>query len=356
MRDPIPIQNVFYLLTYAWDFLPEGEGIDVSPESCPDLVNLFAAIFAGGMRQLVARGLDRAYVDRTEETALLRGRIDFGESNKRRSQWRARMVCTFDELSQDVLHNRILRTTLDRLLALPEVTAENRRALHVGREWFAQVRPVRLASALFRRVQLHRNNRHYRLLLNICELLYKALLPTEEAGSVRFRDFIRDERVMPRLFEKFVLHFARRHCRGAMVHAKCIAWNGWAESEEARALLPGMRTDVTLEWADRKLIVDCKFYREALLERGEKRGLHSGHLYQLHAYVMNQASVAGWQDCEGMLLYPAVAHRLDHCYVIAGHRWRVASVDLDQSWPKIEDELKERLGLLADSDAINAGQ
>lgn len=348
MADPIPIRNVYYLLTYAWNFLPEGEGRDVSAERCPDLVNLFAAIFAGGVRQLVRLGLDRAYVDRTEEIPLLRGRIDFGESTKRQSQWRARMVCTFDELSHDVLHNRILRATLDRLLAA-EITPENRRALHVGREWLAHVRTIRLSTALFRRVQLHRNNRHYRFLLSLCELLHKTLLPTESAGVVRFRDFIRDDRVMPKLFEKFVFHFARRHCHGAAVSAKCIAWNGEAETADGRALLPGMLTDVTIEWPQRKMILDCKFYREALAERGERLRLHSEHLYQLHAYITNQAIVSGWEHCEGMLLYPAVAHRLDHRYVIAGHRLHVASVDLDRPWPEIEAELRTRLGVFSPS-------
>lgn len=346
MADPIPIRNVYYLLTYAWDFLPEGEGRDVSAERCPDLVNLFAAIFAGGVRQLVRRGLDRTYVDRTEEIPLLRGRIDFGESTKRQSQWRARMVCTFDELSHDALHNRILRATLDALLAA-RITPENRRSLHLAREWLAHVRTVRLSTALFRRVQLHRNNRHYRFLLSLCELLYKTLLPAESPGAVRFRDFIRDDRVMPKLFEKFVLHFARRHCKGATVSAKYIAWNGEAETDEARALLPGMLTDVTIEWPHRKTILDCKFYREALAERGDRHRLHSQHLYQLHAYLMNQAIVPGWEHCEGVLLYPAVNHQLDHGYVIAGHRMRVASVDLDKDWPVIEAELRGRLGVLS---------
>ena len=73
---------------------------------------------------------------------------------------------------------------------------------------------------------------------------------------------------MPKLFEKFVLHFARRHCPGATVSAKSILWNGQAESDEARVLLPGMLTDVTVEWPERKLILDCKYYREALAESG----------------------------------------------------------------------------------------
>ena len=46
-----------------------------------------------------------------------------------------------------------------------------------------------------------------------------------------------------------------------------------------------------------------------------------------------------------MLLYPAVAHRLNHRYLIAGHPLRVASVDLDQDWAVIDAELRERLGV-----------
>lgn len=345
MADPIPIRNVYYLLTYAWDFLPEGGGRDLAVEAAPDLLNLFALIFARGVHALARRGLDRAYVEHTEEIAVLRGRLDFAESTKRQSHLRARVVCRFEELSHDVLHNRLLRSTLDRLLAA-KLAPEPRRSLHGAREWLAHVRPVRVTSAVFRRVQLHRNNRHYRFLLSLCELLHKTLLPAEASGPARFRDFIRDEAIMPRLFEKFVFHFARRHAPGAWVSAKTIAWNGAAESEEARALLPGMLTDVTMDWPHRKLILDCKFYREALVRRDDRLRLHSANLYQLHAYLTNQAAVSGWESCEGMLLYPAVAHRLDCRYVIAGHRLRVSSVDLDQPWEEIETELKDRLGLV----------
>lgn len=345
MTAPIPIRNIYYLLTYAWDFVPEGGECDVAVESSPDLVNLFAVIFARGVRRLVRRGLDRSYVECTDEVSLLRGRIDFGESTKRQSQWRARMVCTFDELSADVLHNRILRATLDCLLAA-KLAPENRRALHLAREWLSHIRPITLNGALFRRVQLHRNNRHYRFLLSVCELLHKTLLPSETAGITRFRNFIRDEQVMPRLFEKFVFHFARRHSQGGNVmRAKRITWNGEAETEDARALLPRMVTDVTIDWPLRKLILDCKFYREALSEHWGRYRLDSSHLYQLHAYLTNQAVIPGWEKCEGLLLYPAVAHRLDHRYVLAGHSVRVASVDLDRPWDEIEAELKLRLSI-----------
>ena len=63
---------------------------------------------------------------------------------------------------------------------------------------------VNVTSAIFRRVHLHRNNRYYRFLMNVCELLHDARLPEQKDGKVRFRDFIRDERTLPRLFENFV--------------------------------------------------------------------------------------------------------------------------------------------------------
>ena len=35
MADPIPIQNIYYLLTYAWDYLPEGAEGDLAAEAFP---------------------------------------------------------------------------------------------------------------------------------------------------------------------------------------------------------------------------------------------------------------------------------------------------------------------------------
>lgn len=340
MKPEIPIQNLYYLLTYAWDHFIPGETADLAAEDCPDLANLFAKVLASGLTHLTRRGLDREYVPHTDELSRLRGRLRLMESERRLTRQRGRMICDYDDLSHDVPHNQILRTTARRLLACPDLTADNRHALRLAADPLSHVSLIPLTAASFRRVQLHRNNRLYRFLLNLCELIHHKLLPDQQGGAHRLQDILRDEVVMHRLFEKFVRNFAARHCTGARVSAMGVAWQVSAEAD-ALERLPGMVTDVTIEWPDRKLILDCKYYREALSSRWHKKKLDSGHLYQLTAYLQNQALVPGWERVEGMLLYPAVGQDFDWQYQLLGREVRVATLNLDQPWPDIHARLLE---------------
>ena len=50
----------------------------------------------------------------SEDTTCLRARVLFGETVKRMLFQQSKAHCTFDELQHDVLHNQILRATIDR--------------------------------------------------------------------------------------------------------------------------------------------------------------------------------------------------------------------------------------------------
>lgn len=342
MATAIPIENLYYLLSYAWDHFREGDEIDVSSQDCPDLSNLLAKVLASGIHRLARTGFERLYLPQREITSRLRGRIFAAESYRQLTHRRAQMECEFDELDGDTPANRILRATAHRLLRLEELTAENRHAIRTAREVLPKTTPIVLTDACFQRVQLHRNTRRYKLLLSIARLIHRSLLPDEHEGTLRFRDILRDETVMHKLFEDFVRNFARRHCVGADVRAMPIDWHGeW--DEEAGQVLPRMFTDVTIEWPSRKVILDCKFYKDALVTRNDRHRLHSSHLYQLNAYLQNKAEHAGWEAVEGILLYPAVNHRTSVRMTLLGFRMRVVSIDLDRSWQEIHRDLHSLL-------------
>jgi 5-methylcytosine-specific restriction enzyme subunit McrC len=355
MASSIPIENLYYLLSYAWDHYREGEEIDVSSDACPDLPNLLGRVLANGIHRLSRTGFERQYLPRRETTSRLRGRILVAESYRRLTHRRAQMECEFDELDGDTPANRILRSTSDRLLRLPELTPDVRHEVRLARSLLPEATPVKVTDASFHRIQLHRNTRSYRLLLSICRLIHRGLLPEERQGSRRFRDILRDEVTMHRLFEGFVLNFARWHCPGAHVRAMPIDWHGeWDEA--AGEVLPRMFTDVTVEWPKRKVILDCKFYQEALVRRDDRHRLHSAHLYQLNAYLQNKAREPGWEDVEGILLYPAVKHEFDVRMRLLGHRIRIVSVDLDQHWSDIEADLVSVLGPVTDTPSTVAAR
>jgi len=337
---PIPVQNLFYLLSYAWEAHAPAPETRLAVEPCTDLANLFAVLISGGIRRLIRRdGLHRAYVPEVEEVTALRGKLVVADCLKRNTFLNGRAVCQFDELSHDVLLNQILRSTLDLLLAAADLEADNRSALLDCRKWLAGISPGPLTAGVFRRLQFSGHTRPYRFLIRLCELIFSSLLPNQRDGKLRFQDCFRDEARMHAVFETFVRNFAARHAKGAKVGATTIQWAGLSFSDEARALLPQMRTDVTIEFPTRKLILDCKYYRQAVVSNLGRSKLHSAHLYQLFAYLQNKGTEPGWEKCEGMLLYPTVDTPLDCRYELSGHPVRVATLDLSQPWQAIHATL-----------------
>lgn len=209
MPSAIPIRNLYYLFCYAWNRFEEGRSVEVGATDSPDLFSLFAKVILNATHRLLRRGLDRGYVVVSEDTACLRGRVVIGETIKRNLWRQAKAHCAFDELQYDVLHNQILRATIDRLHRTEGVDLDLRHQLGQLLKAFSQVTPIDVTQSTFRRVQLHRNNAYYDLLIRIAELVHDALLPEGDTGRFRFADALRDEKKMRRIFEEFIRNFFR---------------------------------------------------------------------------------------------------------------------------------------------------
>lgn len=342
----IPIRNVYWLLLYAWDHLGAGEEASLAAEEPRHLHDLFASALADTVSRLRARGLDRGYVEVEETLAGVRGRLDLGTTLKRGLLANARTHCLVDELRHDVLHNRILKSTLRSLLGV-DLEEEVRSGVRRQVRALDAVADVRVVRRDFGRVQLHRNNRVYDFALRLCRLIHENLMVDPATGEARFRDFRADERRMGALFEAFVYRFYRREQQHFRVSRPHIAWHDAHGSEQALALLPRMRTDVVLRSPDRRIIVETKFYANPLAGRFGGKKLRSAHLYQLLAYLSNHAAAhPKGPSYEGMLLYPAVNEAFAFDYRLSGHRLMVRSIDLDQPWAQIRSDL---LALLKES-------
>ena len=335
----IPIQNVYYLLAYAWKHYRRGEERNISAVDCPDSLNLLAHLLAQAVPGAVKRGVDREYVVKTETTASLRGRFDLVGSYRTLTHLSGKLICEFDELTSDTLPNQIVKSTCLRLLRSSQpLTRINKSGIRLAADLFEGVSKISISDRTFRKVQLHHNNRHYRLLMNICELLHHCHTPDAKSGRDRFSNFLDDDRLMATIFEEFVREFAAQHVVGAKVKAMHINWRGiW--DDEISEVIPKMITDVTIDHPEHKTILDCKFYRKALVTREDRKRLHSSHLYQLTAYLQNKSRDDGWEHVRGVLLYPAVNHHLNLKFELLGFPVEIQSVDLDQPWRSIHDQL-----------------
>jgi len=341
---PIPIQNIYYLLCYAWDKLAERDVVSVETIPSTDLINLFARVLINGTQILLKRGLDRNYVHQEEWTIRLRGRIGFDEAAGGRMHTSGTLHCRYDEMSHDILHNRILKTTISSLIHVEGIEKENADRLSGLLRHLPGIGRVTLNDRVFGDVRLNRNNQFYEFLMRICEIVYQNLLISENTGKGRFKDFIRDEKQMAHLFEAFVRNFYRTHAsdRYRKIGREQIQWRLKPMKEGSAGWLPKMETDVTLTSDSRKVIIDCKYTAHIFQSHFDSETFRSAHLYQVYSYLANlpQKTLEQYEDISVLLLYPSVT--VEHSHLFAdprGYHVGIHTINLAQPWPQIHDDL-----------------
>lgn len=342
MAAEIPIRNIYYLLCYAWNRLAEGELVDVSGIDTNELADLFATVLINGVNHTLRRGLDRDYESHEAELSTIRGRIDVTMTTRRMLVAHGKAHCHFDEFTVNTLPNRILKSTLRFLANVPSLDKSLRKKLLKLYRDLHDIEDIPLNKFVFRGIQLNSNNRFYRFLLNICEMVQSAWLLDEQSGKYKFRDFIRDDRAMARLYENFILNFYKAELNGFEVKKEKLKWNASSETDPNLKYLPSMETDISIRDENRTLIIDAKYYSQTLQSYYEKESIHSSNIYQIMAYLNNLKNREETdENIEGMLLYPVVDKKLRETYNMDGHKIHICTLDLSRDWQDIRTELLE---------------
>lgn len=340
MASVIPIRNIYYMLSYAYDVLKQGGNVNLSNEEFDNIYDLFGKILANGLGSLIKRGFNKEYVNKSDELTVLRGKVAVNETVKRQSYILGKLCCEFDDLSSNILFNQIIKTSIDRLTKYKGLDRNVRQQLvNIGR-YFQDIEIIKLEKSHFSRISYHRNNRFYKLIIDICEMIYDETLVTSQRGETLFKDFIRDNR-MASLYEKFILNFYKKELSEVYVHSPIFEWGkdtGFAHVGEN--FLPVMRTDVVLKTRQKQLIIDAKYYTNALQIRnvGDTKKLISSNLYQIYTYI-NNSTFSG--EKIGMLVYPVVDTELNFVYSIQGKRIYIKTLNLNSKWSNIKERLIE---------------
>jgi len=343
----IPVTNLYYLYCYAWRRFAAIQDKDVFPEHAPEhITDLWAMVLSQAFERQVRRGLDHGY--RTDEgrLSLPRGRIDPVRSTATGALALAMVECRWDEFVSDTPANRIIKAIMRRLGACADLDCSL--ANRLGRLWrgLNHVANVEPTLQSIRSVQLNRHNAAYGLMLDVCALVLKFLVPADGAGEFRFNDPRRDHEHMARVFQDFLTVWFQRHCdplEFTSIGATRLTWPAEAMGEtDDLKHLPAMFTDITMRGPERVLIIDAKYYHDALIARHEDatKKIISRNLYQLHAYLTTwQHDHPSGPRPEGMLIYPTVCDSVDLNVRICGFPVRVVTLNLAQQWPAIAIDL-----------------
>ena len=200
VRPKIPVDRVMFLMTYALD--PRhwrNEAIDLTPDS--DVLEAVALAFLAPNQRAIHRGLLRGY--RREEDALstVRGQIRFADQIGRRYGLTLPIEVAYDEYTEDIEHNRLLKTALHRLSHAQIRSMTVRQELRRPRSAFDMVQLGAYRRGVVPAIRYTRLDEHYRPAVELARLIIENSSLKLFGGKVSGASFLIDMNVV---FEQFL--------------------------------------------------------------------------------------------------------------------------------------------------------
>ena len=338
----IPIKNIYYMLCYAWNIIEEINDIEFGDENFENIYNLMAKILEKFLNSLIKRGFYKNYILVEEDLAMLKGKIDFSKSIKSNVINQKRLICQYDILSTNILFNQIIKSALNKLINSKYLDEELKNKLIILSRYFIKIKDIKINNNTFKPLKYHRNNIHYKFIINICKLIHNNFILDKNSDGNSGKFFIdkNENKTMHRIYEKFVLNFYKFHYPNFTIKPKKIKW----QFENNHSFIPNMKTDITIYNKEKCLIIDTKFYKEILKEHNGKEMIRPSHLYQIYAY-MNNIKFKG--NIKGILLYAGTNEIIDKYekekfdYKIQDKDFSVKILDLSKEWENISNQLNE---------------
>lgn len=336
IRPKLPIEQVLFLISYA-----VGQGRWVrTPAGLAETDSLFEAIIPGftyQLRQALARGVLQGYRTVDDAQTTVRGRWRIGDQLGRRHGVAPPVEVTFDDFTEDIELNRLLRAAIARLLRMRVRHDRSRWGLRAIEAKLAEVQLIQYGGRRVPTVSYDRRSMRYRPAVELARLILGESSFDLAHGTVAASAFLID---MNKVFEDFVVVALREALgvsdrvlvQGARLRPLHLDVAGRI------SLLP----DISL-WQESK----CVFVGDVKYKRLQSAAFPNADLYQLAAYAI------ATELPSGMLIYAAGDDKpTSHEVVHIGKRLETVMLDLATS----PEDLLGQISRLATAISTQANQ
>ena len=244
-----------------------------------NMQEVFVHLFLNNLVRLTQRGLARHYQPVEENLPCLRGRILFPQHIRENASNRARFYVRYDEFSANRPANRLIHSTIDRLIGTVR-QPRNQQLLHQLRVSFSDIPISANHQSDWDRHRLDRTIQHYDAVMQWVRLfLFKEGLTTFAGKHVNQALLF----PMWEIFEDFVATSFRRHQDGYTVRKQGPRKFLVTDAQERGVF--EMKPDISLMSGGKaEFILDTKWKRLNAEDGDLKRGVNQADMYQMFAY------------------------------------------------------------------------
>lgn len=325
------------MLTYAFKILNEKKYKKLATEEFENTSELFAEILIIAINSQIKRGLQRDYINKSEELTTVRGKIDITKSMNSYLK-NKQLYCEYDEFTLNSVKNQIIKSTVYYLFRT-KISKERKHKLKKLMFYFSDVDLINLNQVNWKSLSFDKNNQTYQMIISICYLAYNSLLQNQDKGNTKLIDYENGER-MSKLYEKFILEYYKREHPEIKAEASQIKWQ---LDDGFDTMLPIMQSDITLSDNNTVLIIDAKYYDSSIQENWDTPKVISHNLYQIFTYVKNKEFELKdvQHTVSGMLLYAGTDDEIqpDYTYNMSGNKISAKTLNLNVNFENIKEQL-----------------
>ena len=328
IRPKISIDHLMFLMSYNLDPKNWKElGFNLSVTD--SIVEAIIPAFLRHLKNVFSRGVLQGYRQKEDSLTTVRGQIRFPDQIRKRFGILLPVEVTYDEFTEDIVENQLLKAALHRLLQNRIRSGEMRKELQrylLALDNVSQVsfNPRRLPS-----VKISRLNKRYEHALAISKLILQSSTFQHVSGAIRARSFIVD---MNKIFEDFIV-IALRENLGLTSHS-------FPQNAKRKGLRLDERGVISLEpdiswWSEGT----CRFVGDVKYKEFNKHA-RNADIYQMLAYTTATRLPLG------ILIYakddaiPEVG-RESHFIAAANKDIHVYAIDLANSPQGILDQVNQ---------------
>lgn len=200
-RKNFRIYNAFTFLQKIYSDLSEQQFKDLDKDEIDTVEEVYIQYLLRIIHNLNKRGLYTEYISIEDvELESPKGRINIPKSISTQSLQRQKLVCSYDELSTNVKHNKILKTALNNILFNYNLSRNTINKIRKTMSYFNGIDYIDYKSINWKRIVYNNFNIRYKPAIQICEKIHNFSL-AERSYDITF------ENKLYLIFKEYLLNF-----------------------------------------------------------------------------------------------------------------------------------------------------
>lgn len=333
------LKNLIFMLSYTRKLdIKTTDSVNLSKSQNPFLEILIKE-FANSLFEALKRLTPKNYVREEDNLNFLKGKIKFSENIRYNCVNQAKFYCEYDEFSENNILNQLFLYVSTSLYEVSR-NSENKRALKLIIDYFADIKIIRFDKFKCDKIRLNRNQMLFEKPLKLAKMFVENSSVDLSRNRIENISLVWD---MNKLFEEFIYEVMRK-IEGLNV-----------EAQKTKRLLRhsdgSTRRDTKVDIMVNNKVLDTKYKRFETIE-----DVSSADIYQVTTYCLLHDTY------EAILLYPQWNDKpMGEDFTLnlpknieANYNLKLASVnlrrDLKNDLQEVQKDLKKILGVNNDRD------